>query len=146
MKYLFGLLMATLLTGGTLSAHDAKAVADSIATRCMADTTLLQEVIVTAPLTKREADRTVLYVAGNPLSANKDAHELLKTAPGVWATDESLSIYGQEGTAVYINDNKVDMTGRRLMTYLKSIQSSSIATIEVIPKEARNTAPIHLEG
>lgn len=134
MKYLFGLLMATLLTGGTITAHDAKAVADSIATRCMADTTLLHEVIVTAPLTTREADRTVLYVAGNPLSANMDAQELLKTAPGVWATDESLSIYGQEGTAVYINDNKVDMTGRRLMTYLKSIQSSSIATIEVIPK------------
>ncbi len=94
----------------------------------------LQEVIVKAPLIRREADRIVLDVAANPLSANKDAQELLKTAPGVWATDESLSIYGQGGTAVYIDDRKVNMSGNQLMSYLKSIQSSSIATIEIIPK------------
>lgn len=97
-------------------------------------TTTLQEVVVKAPLIRREADRIVLNVAANPLNANKDAQELLKTAPGVWATDESLSIYGQGGTAVYIDDRKVNMSGNQLMTYLKSIQSSSIATIEIIPK------------
>lgn len=96
--------------------------------------TTLQEVVVKAPLIRREADRIVLNVAANPLTANKDAQELLKTAPGVWATDESLSIYGQGGTAVYIDDRKVNMSGNQLMTYLKSIQSSSIATIEIIPK------------
>lgn len=96
--------------------------------------TTLQEVVVKAPLIRREAERIVLNVAANPLTANKDAHELLKTAPGVWATDESLSIYGQGGTAVYIDDRRVNMSGNRLMTYLKSIQSSSIATIEIIPK------------
>lgn len=94
----------------------------------------LQEVVVKAPLIRREADRIVLNVAANPLNANKDAQELLKTAPGVWATDESLSIYGQGGTAVYIDNRKVNMSGNQLMTYLKSIQSSSIATIEMIPK------------
>ena len=96
--------------------------------------TTLQEVIVKAPLIRREADRIVLNVAANPLSANKDAQELLKTAPGVWATDDRLSIYGQGGTAVYIDDRKVNMSGNQLMTYLKSIQSASIATIEIIPK------------
>ena len=96
--------------------------------------TTLQEVVVKAPLIRREADRIVLNVAANPLTANKDAQELLKTAPGVWATDESLSIYGQGGTAVYIDDRKVNMSGSQLMTYLKSVQSSSIATIEIIPR------------
>lgn len=96
--------------------------------------TTLQEVVVKAPLIRREADRIVLNVAANPLSANKDAQELLKTAPGVWATDDRLSIYGQGGTVVYIDDRKVNMSGNRLMTYLKSIQSASIATIEIIPK------------
>ncbi len=96
--------------------------------------TTLQEVVVKAPLIRREADRIVLNVAANPLSANKDAQELLKTAPGVWATDDRLSIYGQGGTSVYIDDRKVNMSGAQLMTYLKSIQSSSIATIEIIPK------------
>lgn len=96
--------------------------------------TTLKEVVVKAPLIRREADRMVLNVAANPLSANKDAHELLKTAPGVWATDNSLSIYGQGGTTVYIDDRKVNMSGSQLMTYLRSIQSSSIASIEIIPK------------
>ena len=96
--------------------------------------TTLQEVVVRAPLIRREADRIVMNVAANPLSDNKDAQELLKTAPGVWATDESLSIYGQGGTTVYIDDRKVNMSGRQLMTYLRSIQSSSIASIEIIPK------------
>lgn len=96
--------------------------------------TTLQEVVVSAPLVRREADRIVLNVAANPLAANKDAQELLKTAPGVWATDDRLSVYGQGGTTVYIDDRKVNMSGNQLMTYLKSIQSSSIATIEIIPK------------
>lgn len=96
--------------------------------------TTLKEVVVKAPLIRREADRIVLNVAANPLSANKDAQELLKTAPGVWATDDRLSIYGQGGTAVYIDDRKVNMSGSQLMTYLKSLQSASIATIEIIPK------------
>lgn len=96
--------------------------------------TTLREVVVKAPLIRRDADRIVLNVAANPLSANKDAQELLKTAPGVWSTDEALSIYGQGGTSVYIDDRKVNMSGNQLMTYLKSIQSSSIATIEIIPK------------
>ncbi len=95
--------------------------------------TTLQEVVVKAPLIRREADRIVLNVAANPLSANKGAQELLKTAPGVWATDDRLSIYGQGGAEVYIDDRKVNMSGYRLMTYLKSIPSSSIATIEIIP-------------
>lgn len=96
--------------------------------------TTLREVVIKAPLIRREADRMVLNIAGNPLSANKDAQELLKTAPGVWATDNSLSIYGQGGTAVYIDDRKVNMSGVQLMTYLRSIQSSAIASIEIIPK------------
>lgn len=94
----------------------------------------LKEVVVTTPLVQHEADRIILNVAANPLSANKDAQELLKTAPGVWATDRSLSIYGQGGTTVYIDDRKVNMSGSRIMAYLKSIQSSSIASIEIIPR------------
>lgn len=64
--------------------------------------TTLKEVVVKAPLIRREADRIILNVAANPLSANKDAQELLKTAPGVWATDDALSIYGQ-GERLYIS-------------------------------------------
>ena len=98
------------------------------------NSTTLQEVMVKAPLITREADRFILNVSADPLSANKDAQELLKTAPGVWVTDESLSIYGQGGTIVYLGDRKVNLSGSQLISYLKSIQSSSISTIEIIPK------------
>lgn len=98
------------------------------------DSVVLDEIVVSAPLIRREADRIILNIAANTLMANKNAQELLKTAPGVWTTDESLSIYGQEGTEVYINDNKVNLTGSQLINILRSVQSSSIATIEIIPK------------
>lgn len=94
----------------------------------------LKEVVVKAQLIRREADRIVLNIAANPLAANKNAQELLRTAPGVWATDNSLSIYGQSGTTVYIDDRKVNMSGTHLLTYLRTIQSSSIAAIEIIPQ------------
>lgn len=96
--------------------------------------TMLSEVVVKAPLIVRETDRIVLNISSNPLSANKNARELLKTAPGVWISDNSLSIYGQSGTTIYIDDRKINLSGTQLMTYLKTIQSSSIKTIEIIPK------------
>lgn len=96
--------------------------------------TILPEVVVKAPLIRRESDRIVINVANNPLSSNKNAQELLKTAPGVWVSDNTLSIYGQGGTSIYIDDRKINMSGSQLISYLKTIQSSSISTIEVIPK------------
>ncbi len=98
------------------------------------EVSVLKEVVVKAPLIRREADRIILNVAANPLTANKDAQELLRTAPGVWATENSLSIYGQGGTSVYIDDRKVNLSGSQLMAFLRSLQSSSIASIEIIPK------------
>lgn len=96
--------------------------------------TTLKEVVVKAPVIRRESDRIIMNVSANPNASNKNAHELLKTAPGVWATDKSLSIYGQDGTFVYIDDIKVNMSGEQLMTYLKTIPSASITSIEIIPK------------
>ncbi len=93
----------------------------------------LDEVVVEGSYIQRLADRILLTVAGNPLAQGKDAKTLLKTAPGVWATDDALSIYGQSGTTVYINDRKVNMSGRQLMQYLQTMPSSLIARIEVIP-------------
>ena len=95
--------------------------------------TTLREVVVNAPIIRREADRIILNVAANPMSAGKHAAELLKTAPGVWASDNGLSVYGRSGTTVYIDDRKVNLSGDRLISYLSTIQASAISTIEVIP-------------
>ncbi|MDE7160752.1 MAG: outer membrane beta-barrel family protein [Muribaculaceae bacterium] len=131
MKRIFLTILNLLLISWT-AIEAQETVTDSIAESDLPAT--LQEVVVKAPLVRREADRIVLNVAADPLSANKNAQELLKTAPGVWATEDALSIYGQGGTTVYIDDRKVNMSGNRLMTYLKTIRSSSIASIEIIPQ------------
>lgn len=95
--------------------------------------TTLDKVVVKASYIQRQADRILLNVAGNPLAQGKDVKELLKMAPGVWATDDALSIYGQSGTTVYVNDRKVNMSGSQLMQYLRTMPSSLVARIEVIP-------------
>lgn len=97
------------------------------------DSKTLGEVIVKASYIQRHADRILVNIAGNPLAQGKDVKELLKTAPGVWVTDDALSIFGQSGTTVYINDRKVNMSGKQLMQYLQTMPSSLIARIEVIP-------------
>ncbi len=79
-------LSCSVLTANEIS--DDPINTDSIPT----ETVNLEEIVVKAPLIRREADRIVVNVSANPLSANKNAQELLKTAPGVWATDETLTI------------------------------------------------------
>ncbi|MBD5237918.1 MAG: TonB-dependent receptor [Bacteroidales bacterium] len=125
-QIIFTLMLSSCIS--LVSARENKGnVTDTLGTR-------LQELVVKAPLIRREADRIVVNVAADPLSANKNARDLLKTAPGVWATDDMLSIYGQSGVSVYIDDRKVNMSGSQLMKYLGTIRSASIATIEIIPQ------------
>ena len=68
------------------------------------ESTNIDEVVVTAQLIRREADRFVVDVANSPLSLGKDGEELLKTAPGVWIQDDAISINGNSGSKIYIND------------------------------------------
>lgn len=133
MKKIIFLITASLLSFVNLNAKTCNPKAPDNDTTAQAST-MLDEIVVKAPLIRRDADRIVMNISANPLSANKNVQELLQTAPGVWADDNSISIYGQRGTTVYIDDRKVNMSGNLLMTYLKTIQSSSISTIEIIPK------------
>ena len=60
----------------------------------------LQEVVVRTSPVKRKADRFILSV---PPAQNKDGVELLQQAPGVWLSDERISINGSSGTKVYVD-------------------------------------------
>lgn len=75
-QIIFTLMLSSSIS--LVSARENKGnVTDTLGTR-------LQELVVKAPLIRREADRIVVNVAADPLSANKNARDLLKTAPGVW--------------------------------------------------------------
>lgn len=90
----------------------------------------LNEVVVKANTIEREADRFVMSV--QPLSG-KDGTELLTQAPGVWLTDDNISINGSSGTKVYVNDREIKLSGEELIIYLRSLKSENIRRIEVIP-------------
>ena len=98
------------------------------------ESTNIDEVVVTAQLIRREADRFVVDVANSPLSLGKDGEELLKTAPGVWIQDDAISINGNSGSKIYINDREVKMDKQQLIAYLRSLRADDIQLIEVIPQ------------
>ena len=98
------------------------------------DAEQIQEVVVTAQLIRREADRFVVDVANSPIALGKDGEELLKSAPGVWIQDDKVSINGSSGSKIYLNEREVKLDDAQLMAYLRSLRADDIQRIEVIPQ------------
>lgn len=98
------------------------------------DATTIDEVVVTAQLIRREADRFVVDVANSPMSIGKDGEELLKSAPGVWIQDDKISINGSSGSKIYLNDREVKLEDAQLMAYLRSLRADDIRSIEIVPQ------------
>lgn len=90
----------------------------------------LKEVVVQARNIERKADRFVVSVSP---SAGKDGTELLSQAPGVWLTEDYISINGAQGTKVFVDDREIRLTGEDLLAYLRSLKSEDIKRIEIIP-------------
>lgn len=100
----------------------------------MNNDTAIDEVVVTAQLIRREADRFVVDIANSPIALGKDGEELLKSAPGVWIQDDKISINGASGTKIYLNDREVKLDDTQLIAYLRSLRADDIQKIEVIPQ------------
>ena len=94
----------------------------------------IDEVVVTAQLIRREADRFVVDIANSPIAIGKDGEELLKSAPGIWIQDDKISINGASGSKIYLNDREVRMEDEQLIAYLRSLRAEDIQRIEVIPQ------------
>lgn len=92
----------------------------------------LDEVVVSASMITREADRFVLRVNDIPSMLNKDASEILRLAPGVWIDDTGVYINGTKGTKVFINERELKLPEKELAAYLRNFPSSDIARVEVI--------------
>lgn len=95
----------------------------------------LKAVTVTAsrPIVEVKADKTVLNVEGTINAVGQDALELLKKSPGVLVDrDDNLSLSGKNGVQVYIDGKPSPLSGKDLADYLRTLQSSSIESIEII--------------
>lgn len=96
--------------------------------------TEIEEVVVKAQLIRREADRFVVDVANSPVAVGKDGVDLLKSAPGVWMQEDNISVNGNSGTKVYVNDRELKLEGDQLITYLRNLRAEDISKIEVVPQ------------
>ena len=94
----------------------------------------IEQVVVTSQLIRREADRFVVDIANSPIAMGKTGEELLKSAPGVWIQDDTISVNGASGTKIYLNDREVKMDDQQLMAYLRSLRAEDIQRIEVVPQ------------
>lgn len=95
----------------------------------------LQGVTITAarPLIERKADRTVMNIENSVLAAGNSALEILERAPGVSIDkDDNISLKGKQGVTVMINDKLTYMSAAQLTTMLRSMDASTIQSIEII--------------
>ncbi|MEZ4963143.1 MAG: TonB-dependent receptor [Saprospiraceae bacterium] len=95
----------------------------------------LTEVTVTArkPIVEVHPDKTVFNVEGSINATGSDAMELLRKAPGVVVdNNDNIILSGKNGVRVYIDGKPSQLSTSDLAAYLRTIQSSDIATIEVI--------------
>jgi iron complex outermembrane receptor protein len=90
-------------------------------------------VVSRKPMVEVKADKTILNVEGSINAVGQDALELLRKAPGVLVDkDDNLSLSGKNGVQVYIDGRPTPLSGKDLSDYLKTIQSSSVESIEII--------------
>src|ERR1700722_20216679 len=95
----------------------------------------LKQVQVTGmkPLIEVKADRIVLNVENSINSIGEDVLDLMRKAPGVTVDNtNTLGINGKNGVQVYVDGRPTYLSGNDLANYLKTIQSSSIESIEII--------------
>lgn len=96
--------------------------------------TEIGEVVVSAQMIRREADRFVVDVANSDSAIGKDGEELLRQSPGVWIQDDKISVNGASGTKLYINDREMKLSGADLLNYIRSLKAEDIAKIEIVPQ------------
>jgi iron complex outermembrane recepter protein len=95
----------------------------------------LKEVVVTTrkPILEVRADKMVMNVENSVNAVGQDAFELLRKAPGVMIDkDDNLSLSGKNGVQVYVDGRPTPLAGKDLADYLRTLQSSSVESIEII--------------
>lgn len=94
----------------------------------------LNEVVIQANSKsfERKVDRNIFNVANSVYASNNTATDLLKLTPGIKVEEENIALIGKGNARVMINDQMIQLTGEALLSYLKTISSENIQSIEVI--------------
>jgi hypothetical protein len=98
--------------------------------------TKLDEVRITAamPVIERKIDRTVVNVDALLSTSGSTAMDALERSPGVTVDQNGLiKLKGKVGVLVLIDDKPTYMSGQDLENYLRSLPSSALKSIEIMP-------------
>jgi len=98
------------------------------------DSELLEDLIISVDkkLIERKVDRLIFNAQNSIAAKGLTLIELLQNTPMVKVEDTALSIIGKNSVSVMINNRMIDLTGTELMSYLRSLSSDEIETIEII--------------
>ncbi|HEV7781889.1 MAG TPA: outer membrane beta-barrel protein, partial [Chitinophagaceae bacterium] len=85
------------------------------------------------PFIERKLDKLIVNVENSIVGAGNSVLEVLERSPGVLVNQEtSINLQGKQGVIVMIDGKITPLSGADLITYLKGIPASNIATIEII--------------
>lgn len=100
------------------------------------DVSLLKNISVTAKKSfiEQKIDRTVVNVDALLSNAGVSALDVLENAPGVIVgSGGDVSLKGKSGVIIFIDDKPTFLSGADLANYLRSLPSSTIDKIEIMP-------------
>jgi len=97
------------------------------------NTTQLDEVTVTGTrkLYKRLPDRLVVDVENSLRSNYGNAVDVLAVTPGLRVQNNQLQILGKQNVVVFINNQPSNLSGESLMSFLETLSSQSLQSIEI---------------
>lgn len=117
--------------------YDIKLLNDvdlGVCTLC-SDVISLDEIVVSGmrPTIKRTAIGLTVSIDGVKHLQNKTLYRILNVSPGVFVGKKGdISINGNGGVTVIVNDKIMRISGEQLISYLKSMQGSDLKNIEII--------------
>lgn len=100
-----------------------------------ASSTNLKEVKVEGkkPYIEQRIDMTVLNVENSSLAVGNSVLDILQRAPGVYVSnDGKIDLKGKSGASILIDGKQTYLSGDQLIAFLRSMQSSSLRSIELI--------------
>jgi hypothetical protein len=88
---------------------------------------------VTRPDIVIEADKTTIIIEGTVMAEGNNTLDILARSPGVFVdSDGNITLNGQPGVVVMINDRQTYMSAQELSSFLRAMPADNIKSIEVI--------------
>lgn len=106
----------------------------------------LKEVVVEGAkraFIEQRIDKTVINIHNLISNTGINAVEVLNNTPGVEVNEEGVSMRNKSGVTIYIDGKQLQLQGKSLVNYLKSLPSSTLTQLELIPNPP---AKYHSDG